>query len=495
MNNILASYFNPQQTIILIVVSVVGVLLIALNIILAYLFHKRGERKLFSKILQQQREMYLRQLNAMRSNSAFSEDTTPYKPFFNMGTAPVVTQPQEEPVEENDETLLVDEDQEIVDEVIINGIVMQYNRSFTARIIQASNELKSRYSELKNYILSYKGIKNKISWKKETFRQGRNTLATFVVRGKTLCLCLALNPKQFVDTKYKVMDFSIRSPKSKTPCMYRISNDRRVKYAKELIDILFNQQFHLDFKEQPNQDFTIPYEELEALIEKDLVRIIEKNDALLINNQELVVEASKEEVDLKEDNLEIVNDVVLEDSAILPDTYLEDEETDDVEEIDTNGQMVRYNRSYLAAIAQVPDHIKKLYSKLKNNILSYKGVKTRINWKRETFFLGKEAFACFIIRNKSLCLCLAMDPKRFSENDFKVIDLSLHSNRSNFPCMYQVLNEEALLNAIDMIQILLTEKVVEKVDKAETNFMMPYSSTEELIGKGLIRISVDSKNK
>ncbi len=61
--------------------------------------------------------------------------------------------------------------------------------------------------------------------------------------------------------------------------------------------------------------------------------------------------------------------------------------------------------------------------------------------------------------------------------------------------MYQVLNEEALLNAIDMIQILLTEKVVEKVDKAETNYMMPYSSTEELIGKGLIRISVDSKNK
>ena len=59
--------------------------------------------------------------------------------------------------------------------------------------------------------------------------------------------------------------------------------------------------------------------------------------------------------------------------------------------------------------------------------------------------------------------------------------------------MYQVLNEEALLNAIDMIQILLTEKVVEKVDKAETNYMMPYSSTEELIGKGLIRISVDSK--
>ena len=68
--------------------------------------------------------------------------------------------------------------------------------------------------------------------------------------------------------------------------------------------------------------------------------------------------------------MEIVNDVVLEDSAILPDTYLEDEETDDVEEIDTNGQMVRYNRSYLAAIAQVPDHIKKLYSKLTRHVLS-----------------------------------------------------------------------------------------------------------------------------
>ncbi|MDE7213008.1 MAG: hypothetical protein K2N42_00335, partial [Anaeroplasmataceae bacterium] len=236
MNNMLAGVFNPQQTVILIVVSVVGVLLIILNIVLAIIFHRRGERRLFSKLLQQQRELYLKQLAEMRANPEFSSDTTPYKPFFNMG-APVEVVPQEQP-EESEDVVMVDEDQDVVDEVIVDGQIVRYNRSFLARLIQASDLLKNRYSELKNHILSYRGVKDKISWKKETFRVGRKTLVTFVVRGKTLCLSMALDPKQFEDTKYKVDDLSVRSPKSKTPCLYRISNDRRFHYAKELIDML-----------------------------------------------------------------------------------------------------------------------------------------------------------------------------------------------------------------------------------------------------------------
>ena len=265
INNLLASYFTPSQTATIIVVAVVGVLLIVLNIVLAYVFNKRGERKLYDLLLQQQRELLMKQLEEMRSGEITFEDPDAeqltMQDFFvrsapEKASAETVAEEQvitEEPIRESEKVEeieeseeieeippeeLIDEEAESVEEIVINGLVVRYNRSFTARIIQASDEIKSRYSELKNYILSYKGVKNRISWKRESFRIGRNTFACFVMRGKTLCLCLATDPARFADTKYKVIDLSVRSPKNKMPSMYRILNDRRVKYAKEIIDML-----------------------------------------------------------------------------------------------------------------------------------------------------------------------------------------------------------------------------------------------------------------
>ena len=55
------------------------------------------------------------------------------------------------------------------------------------------------------------------------------------MRGKKLCIFLALNPADYVDTKYIIDDKSEVLAYEKTPLLYRIKNDRRLKYAKELI--------------------------------------------------------------------------------------------------------------------------------------------------------------------------------------------------------------------------------------------------------------------
>ena len=56
------------------------------------------------------------------------------------------------------------------------------------------------------------------------------------VRGKTLVLYLALNPADYLDSKYHFTDVSEKARFSKVPMMLKVRSDRGVKYALELID-------------------------------------------------------------------------------------------------------------------------------------------------------------------------------------------------------------------------------------------------------------------
>ena len=73
-----------------------------------------------------------------------------------------------------------------------------------------------------------------------------------------------------MDEKYKV-----ETAKSKkfedTPCLYRIKNDRRSVYAKELIDIAMKKA-HAELGKESSEDFTIPYESTKALLAKGLIK-------------------------------------------------------------------------------------------------------------------------------------------------------------------------------------------------------------------------------
>lgn len=143
--------------------------------------------------------------------------------------------PYEQPEEVYEEEIDVDDD----DDITVIEERTTYNRSYTARIIQADDELKARYSELKNHIVSYDGVFNRITWQREAFYTSkRDCFATFAIRGKTLCLFLAAEASRFEGTKYKVEDRTQQVRKAKMPSMFRIKSDRGTKYAKELIDMM-----------------------------------------------------------------------------------------------------------------------------------------------------------------------------------------------------------------------------------------------------------------
>ena len=196
---------------------------------------------------------------------------------------PEIVQVKPEPIvieeESSPEIIYVKPKPVVITEESFEGGTLRYDRSFTARLIQSDDETKNWYTELKNDLLSYKKVKDRMSWKRESYRLGHEQFAKLCFRGKTLCLFLPLNVADFgEDSKYKAEDVSDNSGYADTPFMYRIKNERRVKYAKELIALVAEKMNAPRF-ERISEDYYVAYEGIVELINKGLIKRTIKSKA------------------------------------------------------------------------------------------------------------------------------------------------------------------------------------------------------------------------
>jgi hypothetical protein len=148
--------------------------------------------------------------------------------------------------------------------------VVRYDKSFMAKFIQLTDESKVFYTTLKNYILSYKKTRSCVSWKYDSIHLGKKPIAKFAIRGRTLCLYMALNPDDYTNSKYKVERTNSKKFED-VPCLYRIKNQRRVAYAKELISVLA-EGYCAERGEIPEINYFLPYEHTAPLVGNELVR-------------------------------------------------------------------------------------------------------------------------------------------------------------------------------------------------------------------------------
>lgn len=156
----------------------------------------------------------------------------------------------------------------------VRYIVKKYQRGFTAKLIQSDKIVKQYYSEIKNELLSYTGVKSRESWKHESFYVGRKTLAKLTIRGKTLTLFVSLDPKQVIaEGRYAVVDMSEVTAHESTPTMYKIKSTRRLGGSKHLIKATLKGIEQNEKYRRRNWVKTLPYEDNDALVEKGLVKV------------------------------------------------------------------------------------------------------------------------------------------------------------------------------------------------------------------------------
>ncbi len=409
----------------------------------------------------------------------------------------------EEKVEiEKSEVAVLDEAEEIIEEVeseeedeettvkIVEGfgIVARYKKSFLARLIQSSDETKNYYSALKNELLSYKKVKSRISWNYDSLNAGRTKIAKFNVRGKTLKLYLALNPDDYADSKYKV-ERSESKRYEEVPCMYKITNPRRLKYAMELIaDVA--EKYGLNRGAESNEDFVMPYETTEALIKKELIKELISEEAyeeyMRRKNQAGNEKISNEFVSAA-DIIAMLSDKGAVSLTNEADEFAEDEgDETEVKYVEGFGIVARYKKSFLARLIQSSDETKNYYSALKNELLSYKKVKSRISWNYDSLNAGRTKIAKFNVRGKTLKLYLALNPDDYADSKYKV-ERSESKRYEEVPCMYKITNPRRLKYAMELIADVAEKYGLNRGSESNEDFVMPYETTEALIKKELIK--------
>ena len=171
-----------------------------------------------------------------------------------------------------------------------NKLSITCHRSNLANIIQSENETtKSFYNELKNYILSFKGVRARMSWRHESFNKGRQQLFKMKIRGKTICMYCALNPEEFDFNKYyhKTADAKVYEH---VPMMVKVKSPGALKKAKKLVDAVMER-----FELVPNtkyvaEDFVAlhPYERTQSLIDRGLIKILVPEGYVVVDPRHII---------------------------------------------------------------------------------------------------------------------------------------------------------------------------------------------------------------
>lgn len=109
------------------------------------------------------------------------------------------------------------------------------DKTFTQKLKEISSEMLSRYELITSHLTSIEGIKAKQSKKHVAYKLGNKAVAKLKIIGKTLNVYINLSPKKFKNTKYKFIDVSSKKSHEGYPMRVKITSDRQVKWAIELI--------------------------------------------------------------------------------------------------------------------------------------------------------------------------------------------------------------------------------------------------------------------
>ncbi len=161
------------------------------------------------------------------------------------------------------------------------GMMTRYKRSFIAKIIESEDDVKDYYSELKNALLAYQKAASQVSWSNDRFTLKGETVAKIGIRGRTLCLYVALNPEEFPETVYHQKFAGDTKMYEKTPMMVKIKSNVALKRAIRLVALLMEKNGAVG-EEKPPIDYAAQYayRSEEELLAEGLIKtaIVEKSD-------------------------------------------------------------------------------------------------------------------------------------------------------------------------------------------------------------------------
>ncbi len=351
--------------------------------------------------------------------------------------------------------------------------VVRISKSFTGKLMQSEDDVKDYYNQLKNYILSYKRVNSRVSWNYDSFNLGRDQMVKLAFKGKRLAIFLALDPNS-LEEKYHAKDMGEIKKFENVPAMMKVKSERGVKYAKQLIDLVFD-----EVERKPNfeaEEYKFEYASDTELIEQGLAKYVTMGGSLgdikpaqpaekkasVVNNEQPVAQQSPEQP------------IVAEPAQVEVATAVDGDQT-----------IIRINKSFMGKLMQADDEAKEYYNELRNYILSYKRVNGRVSWHYDSFNLGRDQMIKLAFKGKRLAVFLALDPASLDEK-YHVKDMGEIKKFEEVPAMLKIKSERGLKYAKQLIDLVLDEAERDD-DYVAEEFKYDYATDEQLVEQGLAK--------
>ncbi len=345
-------------------------------------------------------------------------------------------------------------------------VPITYRKSFLAKYILSDDRVKEVYTILKNRLLQIEGMKSRISWFYDAFNIGRLNFAKLSIRGKYVALYLNLDTKDYPENIYHQEDVSDRRRYKDTSFKIHVKSNRTIKYAFKLIDDCIN-KFSLTKGALPNEDYYLKYEDEEPLVKRGLIEIVEPTRYTYRPKVQIPVDTKVREDD----------DYLFEENNNLQVIF-----------VDGSKVFIKERKSFEAKLIQSSKETQNYYNVIKNRLLSFTKVKSKISWKYESFTINKVKLAKLQIRGRFLVLYLALDLKKYPK-ERRLEDSSKYDLFKDTPVTLRIKDDTRLEFALDLIEDLRRRFLLEEgFLKEDHDYSKVFENDEELKNKGLIKV-------
>lgn len=218
------------------------------------------------------------------------------------------------------------------------------------------------------------------------------------------------------------------------------------------------------------------------LIKKVTKNVPEEIDALLYNNEQSC---------LKE---EVMADIIKSETEHYDDNYGPTEEFFYEEK---QRKYIRYRKSFLARLIQSSDFVKNYYISVRNALLSYKKVKSRVSWNFDSINFGRKKLVKIKAHKKSLYFYCSLTFADLEGKKYYAKDVSDKKKYIDTSLLLKIKSERGLKNALRFVAILAKKYKLKLTDMPQQQSKAEeysYDTTENLIKRGLIKINNENIN-
>jgi hypothetical protein len=121
--------------------------------------------------------------------------------------------------------------------------------------------------------------------------------------------------------------------------------------------------------------------------------------------------------------------------------------------------------------------------------MSFKGVKTKISWKFDSYNKGRDQLFKMKLRGKTILLYCALDPEEFDKSKYHHDSINAKIF-AEVPMLLKIKSGLGLRKAKEIVDIVMAKFGIEpdpKAVKVDYVAEYPYAETEELLARKLVK--------